>query len=117
MAAVSTALHPALLIGFWVPRWTKHRIERPRLTAEDLITLGVVPLSDRRLGARQSSGKVKIAQGNAIRRKTCSPNGINVIVVSGASAPETSTLRPRGRHSPSSWLTRLTSGPIAVKPT
>ena len=36
-------------------------------------------------------------------------------VVSAASAPEISTHRPSGRHSPSSRLTRLTAGPMAVK--
>jgi hypothetical protein len=37
------------------------------------------------------------------------------VVVSAATAPEISTDRPSGRHSPSSRLTRLTAGPMAVK--
>src|SRR5216684_3395821 len=63
----------------------------------------------------QSSGSVKTAQGVAMPRRSCSPSGINLVFVSAATAPEISTLRPSGRHNPSSRLTRLTAGPIAVK--
>ena len=48
-------------------------------------------------------------------RSTCSPIGTSGVVVSAATAPEINTDRPSGRHSPSSWLTRLTAGPMAVK--
>src|SRR5216684_499919 len=63
----------------------------------------------------QSSGSVKTAQGVTMPRRSCSPSGINLVFVSAATAPEISTLRPSGRHNPSSRLTRLTAGPIAVK--
>ena len=43
------------------------------------------------------------------------PSAISGVSVSAASAPDTSTVLPSGRHSPSSRLTRLTAGPIAVK--
>jgi len=36
-------------------------------------------------------------------------------MVSAATAPEISTDRPSGRHSPSNRLTRFTAGPMAVK--
>src|SRR5277367_472161 len=48
-------------------------------------------------------------------RSAWSPNGTSGVVVSAATAPEINTERPRGRHSPSSRLTRLTAGPMAVK--
>src|SRR4030088_1026244 len=62
----------------------------------------------------QSSGSVKTAQGVAMPRNSCSPSGINLVFVSAATAPEISTLRPRGRHSPSSRLTRLAAGAVAA---
>jgi len=43
-------------------------------------------------------------------RNACSPKGTIAVVVSAAKTPEASTLRPRGRHSPSSRLTRFTAG-------
>ncbi len=48
-------------------------------------------------------------------RSACVPSGISFAVVSAATAPEIKTVRPSGRQSPSSRLTRLTAGPIAVK--
>ena len=44
---------------------------------------------------RSSSGRAKTAQGVAMPRKACSPKGISAAVVSAATAPEISTLRPR----------------------
>ena len=43
------------------------------------------------------------------------PAGSAACSVSAATVPETSTALSSGRHSPSSRLTRLTAGPIAVK--
>src|SRR6516225_7197687 len=63
----------------------------------------------------QSSGKEKTAHGDAIPRSKCVPSAINGASVSAASAPDTRTAFPSGRHSPSSRLTRLTAEPIAVK--
>src|SRR3981081_3925418 len=60
-----------------------------------------------------SFGKVKTVQGAAMPRKKCSPRGTSILVVSAATAPVTSTLRPSGRHRPSNRLTRLTAGAIA----
>jgi len=51
-----------------------------------------------------------MVQGAAMPRSTCSPSGTSDVVVSAATAPEISTERPSGRHSPSSRLTRLTAG-------
>ena len=51
----------------------------------------------------------------AMPRSACAPSGISGAEVSAAAAPETRTARSSGRHSPSSRLTRLTAGPIAVK--
>ena len=48
-------------------------------------------------------------------RSACVPSGISVALVSAATAPEIRTVRPSGRQSPSSRLTRFTAGPIAVK--
>jgi hypothetical protein len=62
-----------------------------------------------------ASGRVKTAQGAAMPRSMCSPSGTSGAVASAATAPEISTDRPTGRHSPSSRLTRLTAGPMAVK--
>jgi hypothetical protein len=62
-----------------------------------------------------SSGRPKTAQGAAMPRKGCLPTETRVVVVSAATASVRSTLRPRGRHRPSSRLTKLTAGPIAVK--
>ena len=45
-----------------------------------------------------------MVQGCAMPRSTCSPSGISDLVVSAATAPEISTERPSGRHSPSSRL-------------
>jgi hypothetical protein len=63
----------------------------------------------------QYSGTVKTAHGDAIPRSACVPSGISNTPVSAASVPETRTALPSGRHSPSSRLTRLTAGPMAVK--
>src|SRR3954466_3000339 len=66
-------------------------------------------------GPSSASSRVKTVQGAAMPRSTCSPSGTSGAVVSAATAPEISTERPSGRHSPSSRLTRLTAGPMAVK--
>ena len=49
-----------------------------------------------------------------MRRSTCWPSGTSEVAVWAAAAPEIRTERPSGRHSPSSRLTRLTAGPMAV---
>jgi hypothetical protein len=64
--------------------------------------------------AAHASGNVKTAQDAAMQRNGCSPSGTSGAVVSAATATEISTDRPSGRHNPSSRLTRLTAGPIAV---
>jgi hypothetical protein len=49
-------------------------------------------------------------------RSACSPSGTSLVVVSAATAPEISTERPSGRHSPSSRLTKTFAHAIACVP-
>ena len=65
--------------------------------------------------AHHRSASAKTAQGVAMPRNACSPSGISGCRRFRRECAETSTVRPSGLHSPSSRLTRLTAGPIAVK--
>src|SRR6516164_1541433 len=99
------------------PRQTRSRpSERPtEAKVECTITVTHVACLDMGGLSAQFSGTVKTAQGDAIPRSACVPSGISDTPVSAAKVPETRTALSSVRHSPSSRLTRLTAGPIAVK--
>src|SRR6516165_9871418 len=63
----------------------------------------------------QFSGRVKTTHGDVMPRSAWVPSAISGVCVSAASAPDTRTVLPSGLHSPSSRLTKLTAGPMAVK--
>src|SRR5260370_33421720 len=95
------------------------RARRARATEAKVKCTVTVTHSYRVLDVRdlsvQLSGTVKTAHGDAIPRSACVPSGISDTPVSAASVPETRTVLPSGRHSPSSRLTRLTAAPDAVR--